>query len=98
MGSSKIDAAKAWDSAVGSDTVIVAVIDTGIDYNHLTCKGTSENPGEIAGNKIDDDGNGYVDDVYGWDFCNKDNNPMDGDSHGTHVAGTIAAATNNGVL
>jgi subtilisin family serine protease len=94
----KIDAAKAWDSAVGSDSVIVAVIDTGIDYNHPDLQGNIwKNPGEIAGNKIDDDGNGYVDDVYGWDFCNKDNNPMDGDSHGTHVAGTIAAATNNGV-
>ena len=94
----KIDADKAWDSAVGSDTVIVAVIDTGIDYNHPDLQGNIwKNPGEIAGNKIDDDGNGYIDDVYGWDFCNKDNNPMDGDSHGTHVAGTIAAATNNGV-
>ncbi len=94
----KIDADKAWDSAVGSDTVVVAVIDTGIDYNHPDLQGNIwKNPGEIAGNMIDDDGNGYIDDVYGWDFCNKDNNPMDGDSHGTHVAGTIAAATNNGV-
>ena len=94
----KIDASKAWDSAIGSDTVIVAVIDTGIDYNHPDLQGNIwKNPGEIAGNKIDDDGNGYVDDVYGWDFCNKDNDPMDGDSHGTHVGGTIAAATNNGV-
>ena len=95
----KINADKAWDSAIGSDSVIVAVIDTGIDYNHPDLQGNIwKNPGEIAGNKIDDDGNGYVDDVYGWDFCNKDNDPMDGDSHGTHVAGTIAAATDNGQL
>ena len=53
--------------------------------------------GEIADNGIDDDGNGFIDDVYGWDFCNNDNDPMDGNKHGTHVAGTIAAATNNGL-
>ena len=79
--------------------VVVAVIDTRIDYNHPDLEGNIWiNPGEIAGNNIDDDGNGYVDDVYGWDFCNNDNNPMDGDGHGTHVGGTIAAATNNGEL
>jgi subtilisin family serine protease len=95
----KIEASKAWDSAVGSDSVIVAVIDTGIDYNHPDLEGNIwKNPGEIAGNNIDDDGNGFVDDIYGWDFCNDDNDPMDGQSHGTHVAGTIAAATNNGEL
>ena len=54
------------------------------------------NPGEIPGNAVDDDGNGYVDDVYGWDFYNRDNNPMDDHGHGTHTAGTIAAAGNNG--
>ncbi|GAF88566.1 unnamed protein product, partial [marine sediment metagenome] len=54
------------------------------------------NPGEIAGNRIDDDGNGFIDDVHGYDFVNNDGDPMDDHSHGTHVAGTIAAAGDNG--
>jgi subtilisin family serine protease len=95
----KIQAPEAWDMAKGDASVIVAVIDTGIDYNHPDLQGNLwTNPGEIAGNGIDDDGNGYIDDVRGWDFYNQDNDPMDGDSHGTHVAGTIAASTNNGQL
>ena len=95
----KIQASEAWKVAKGNHSVTVAVIDTGIDYNHPDLQGNIwTNPGEIPGNNIDDDGNGYIDDIHGWDFCNKDNDPMDGDSHGTHVAGTIAAATNNGQL
>ncbi|MBT6852377.1 MAG: tandem-95 repeat protein, partial [Opitutae bacterium] len=93
----KIEATKAWQITKGAATVVVAVIDTGIDYNHPDLQGNIwKNPGEIANNGKDDDGNGFIDDVYGWDFCNKDNDPMDGNRHGTHVAGTIAAATNNG--
>src|SRR5439155_10883803 len=55
------------------------------------------NPGEIPGNGIDDDGDGYVDDVHGWDFVNHDNDPTDDNEHGTHVTGTIAAQADNGI-
>ena len=97
-----INAEDAW--AVyngGSRDVIVAVIDTGIDRNHEDLQGAMwTNPGEIAGNSIDDDGNGYVDDVYGWNFYNNNNriytNSSD-DAHGTHGAGTIAASNGNGL-
>lgn len=71
---------------------IVAVIDTGVDYNHEIFTGSNaawRNSGEIANNGLDDDGNGYVDDYYGYDFHNNDGNPMDDDEHGTHVAGII---------
>ena len=95
----KIKAAEAWKMTKGSHTVSVAIIDTGIDYRHPDLQGNIwKNPGEIADNGKDDDGNGYIDDIYGWDFSNNDNDPMDGHGHGTHVAGSIAAATNNGKL
>ncbi|MCU0856813.1 MAG: S8 family serine peptidase, partial [Pontiellaceae bacterium] len=91
-----IDAPEAWDLSTGSSDIIVAVIDTGIDYNHPDLAGNMwSNPGEIPGNSIDDDGNGFIDDVYGWDFCNDDNNPFDDHFHGTHCAGTIGGAGNN---
>ena len=93
-----IDAPEAWDIGTGGGTVVVGVIDTGIDYTHPDLAANMwTNPGEIAGNSIDDDGNGYVDDIYGWDFINNDADPMDDNSHGTHVAGTIGAVGNNGV-
>lgn len=73
-------------------SVVVAVLDTGVDYNHDALKNHMwMNSKEIAGNLIDDDNNGYVDDIYGYDFDSKDSNPMDDHSHGTHCAGIVAA-------
>lgn len=96
-----IDAPEAWaihTGSKGAEAPIIAVIDTGIDYNHPDLKANMwVNTGEIPGNGIDDDGNGVVDDVYGFNAFANSGNPMDGHSHGTHCAGTIGAVGNNGV-
>lgn len=91
-----IDLASAWKISKGSKNVKVAVVDTGIDYFHPDLQGQLwSNGAEVAGNGIDDDANGYIDDVRGWNFVAGDNDPFDDAMHGTHVAGTIGAKTNN---
>jgi len=92
-----ISAPDAWDLTTGSTNVIVAVIDTGIRYTHQDLAAQMwKNPGEIPNNGVDDDGNGYVDDVYGINAITGSGNPMDDNDHGTHCAGTIGAAANDG--
>ncbi|MFT3879076.1 MAG: Ig-like domain-containing protein [Gemmatales bacterium] len=91
-----IDAPEAWDLSKGSGNFVIAVIDTGVDYNHPDLAANIwTNPGEIPGDGIDNDGNGFIDDTRGWDFANNDNNPMDDNNHGTHCAGTIGGIGNN---
>lgn len=117
----------AWDTETGDPSVVVAILDTGLKYRHSDLGGADPpgpadaitqgnvwvNPFEIPGNGVDDENNGFVDDVVGWDFVSApisgatcpgydndcglaDNDPNDGEGHGTHVAGTVAAITNNG--
>jgi len=92
-----IDVVRAWSTTTGSTDVIVAVIDTGIRYTHqdLTAQ-MWRNPGEIPDNGIDDDGDGYVDNVFGINAVTNSGNPMDDHGHGTHVSGTIGASANGG--
>lgn len=88
-----INAPEVWAQGYTGEGVVVAVVDTGIDASHPELSSSIwVNQGEIAGNGIDDDANGFVDDIHGWDFADGDNTTADLHGHGTHVAGTIAAA------
>lgn len=93
-----IDAPEAWAYHTGSRTVKVGIIDTGLELGHPDLAANLwTNPGEIPGNSVDDDGNGYIDDVHGWNFAGDNANPDDDNFHGTHVAGTIGASAGNGI-
>jgi thermitase len=94
---SDVNALNAWDLTKGSKAVKIAVIDTGVDYNHPDLKDNMWVNAKEANGKagVDDDGNGFIDDIRGYDFANNDADPMDGNGHGTHCSGTIGAVHNN---
>lgn len=95
---SAIQIKKAWEVTQGNKNVVVAVIDTGVDYHHPDLKENLwKNLKEIPNNGIDDDHNGFIDDIMGWDFVNNDSLPYDDHGHGTHVAGIIGAQKGNGI-
>lgn len=97
-GLGKISAPAAWDLTTGSATVVVADIDTGMRYTHEDLAANAwTNAGETPNNGLDDDGNGFADDYYGYDFRYNDPDPADENGHGTHTAGTIGATGNNGI-
>ena len=101
-GVNQINAPDVWAQGYRGQGVVVGVLDTGVNYNHVDLADHMwTNPGEVPNNGIDDDNNGYVDDYHGYDFAYNDGDPMDGQGHGTHVAGTVAgdgtAGTQTGV-
>jgi hypothetical protein len=94
-GVDMVNAPEVWNRGFTGSGIVVAVLDTGVDRLHPDLADNIWiNSGEIPGNGIDDDGNGFIDDIYGWDFVSHNNSPNDSDGHGTHVAGTIAGIDN----
>lgn len=94
-GNDMVNAPEVWAQGYTGQNTVVAVIDSGVDYTHTDLDANIwVNSDEIAGDGIDNDGNGYIDDIRGWDFVDRDNTPMDLNGHGTHVAGTIAGENN----
>lgn len=97
LADADIDAPEAWDLSTGSRTIVVGVLDTGVDYRHRDLAANIwVNPGELAGNGLDDDGNGIVDDVHGFNSWLDNGDPDDADGHGTYCAGIIGAVGNDG--
>lgn len=96
-----LQASAAWEIGTGSSDIVIAIIDTGVELDHPDLQANLwVNTGEIPGNNIDDDNNGFIDDVNGWDFYNKTGDPnpkSNSNNHGTHVAGLASAVTNNGI-
>ena len=93
-----MNAVEAWSINPGSDEVFVAVVDSGVNYNHADLETNMwKNEGDATFNGVDDDGNGYIDDYHGWDFVDNNNDPQTSGSHGSLVAGCVAAARNNGI-
>ncbi|MBI4218239.1 MAG: S8 family serine peptidase, partial [Elusimicrobia bacterium] len=93
-----IDAPEAWVNQSGSSSIVIAVIDTGFNREHEDLKGRFwMNKNEVPENGVDDDANGYVDDLFGYDFAMGDPDPNENRGHGTRVSGVVGAATNNGV-
>lgn len=94
----RLELAAGWDYTTGRPEIVIAILDTGIDLTHPDLSSAIwVNPGEVPGNGVDDDANGFIDDIHGWDFADNDNLPTDDHGHGTHVAGIAGARINNGI-